>query len=162
MQPVSAMMGGAEIELSACVGMGVARADSTGAGRASSKSDSTSKGLAEAKRECVIGGGSRRRLCCVCVLGMRGGGAKIEGETYMVTRGEDQVRDEASRTRVLLPSDFESIRDALILCAELALVSSWGWCVCPSDCSLKETIVVGLERVSSWGHERGPSACSSK
>ncbi len=34
--------------------------------------------------------------------------------------------------------------------------------MCPSDCSLKETLVVGLERVSSWGHERGPSAFLSK
>ena len=34
--------------------------------------------------------------------------------------------------------------------------------MCPSDCSLKETLVVGLERVSSWGHERGPSAFWSK
>ena len=142
--------------------MGVARADSTGAGGETSKSDSISMGLTEAKRECVIGGGSRRRSCCVCVLGMLGGRAKIEGGTDMVTRGEDQVIKETSRTRVLLPSDFESIRDALIFRAELALVSSWGWCVCPSDCSLKETIVVGLERVSSWGHERGPSVCSSK
>ena len=143
--------------------MGVAREDSTGAGGETSKSESISKGLAEAKRECVIGGRSRRRLCCVCVLGMLGGRAKIEGGTDMVTRGEDQVIKETSRTRVLLPSDFESIRDALIFRAELALVSSWGWCVCPSDCSLKETtMVVGLERVSSWGHERGPSACSSK
>ena len=134
--------------------MGVAREDSTGAGGETSKSGSISKGLTEAKRECVRGGGSRRRLCCVCVLGMLGGRAKIEGGTDMVTRGEDQV---------ILPSDFESIRDALIFRAELALVSSWGWCVCPSDCSLKETtMVVGLERVSSWGHERGPSACSSK
>ena len=98
----------------------------------------------------------------MCGLGMLAGREKIGEGTDMVTRGEDQVRDEASRTRVLLPSDFESIRDALILCTELALVSSWGWCVCPSDCSLKETIVVGLERVSSWGHERGPSACLSK
>ena len=143
--------------------MGVAREDSTGAGGETSKSESISKGLAEAKRECVIGGGSRRRLCCVCVLGMLGGRAKEEGGTDMVTRGEDQVIKGTSRTRVLLPSDFESIRDALIFRAELALVSSWGWCVCPSDCSLKETtMVVGLERVSSWGHERGPSACSSK
>ena len=59
--------------------MGVAREDSTGAGGETSKSESISKGLAEAKRECVIGGGSRRRLCCVCVLGMLGGRAKIEG-----------------------------------------------------------------------------------
>ena len=60
----------------------------------------------------------------MCVLGMRGGRAKLEGGTDMVTRGEDQVRNETSRTRVLLPSDFESIRDALIFRAELALVSS--------------------------------------
>ncbi len=103
--------------------MGGARAYSTGAGE-SSKSDSMSKGLVEAKRECVIGGGSRRRLCCVCVLGVHGGRAKIEGGTDMVTRGEDQEIDETSRTRVVLPSDFESIRDALIFRAELALVSS--------------------------------------
>ena len=89
--------------------MGVAREDSTGAGGETSKSESISKGLEEAKRECVIGGGSRRRLCCVCVLGMRGGKAKTEGGTDIVTRGEDQVRDETSRTRVLLPSDFDSI-----------------------------------------------------
>ena len=104
--------------------MGGARAYSTGAGGKSSKSDSIAKGLAEAKRECVIGGGSRRRLCCVCVLGMRGGRAKIEGGTDIVTRGEDQVIEDTSRTRMLLPSDFESIRDALIFRAELALVSS--------------------------------------
>ena len=89
--------------------MGVARVDSTGAGGETSKSESTSKGLTEAKREGVIGGGSRRRLCCVCGLGMLAGREKIEGGTDMVTRGEDQVRKETSRTRVLLPSDFESI-----------------------------------------------------
>jgi hypothetical protein len=82
--------------------MGVARADSTGAGGETSKSDSISKRLTEAKRECVIiGGGSRRRLCCVCGLGMLAGREKIEGGTDMVTRGEDQVTEETSRTRVL-------------------------------------------------------------
>ncbi len=40
-QPVSAMMGGAEIELSALVGRGVARADLAGAGGETSKSEST-------------------------------------------------------------------------------------------------------------------------
>jgi hypothetical protein len=89
--------------------MGVARADSTGAGGETSKSESTSKGLTEAKREGVIGGESRRRLCCVCGLGMLAGREKIEGGTDMVTRGEDQVREDTSRTRVLLPSDFDSI-----------------------------------------------------
>jgi hypothetical protein len=86
-QPVSAMMGGAEIELRALVGMGVARADSTGAGGETSKSESTSNGLKEAKRDGVIGGGSRRRLCCVCGLRMLAGREKIEGGTDMVTRG---------------------------------------------------------------------------
>ena len=116
--------------------MSVARADSTGEGGETSKSESTSKGLKEANRE---------------------------GGRDMGTRGGDPVREETSRMRVLLPSDFDSICDAIIFLAELALVSSWGWCVCPSDCSLKEpTNVVGLERVSSWGHRRGPSACLSK
>ena len=41
-QPVSAMMGGAEIELSAWVYGGGARADSTGAGGESSMSDISS------------------------------------------------------------------------------------------------------------------------
>ena len=109
MQPVSAMMGGAEIELSAWVGVGVARVVSTGAGWETSGSESTSKRFTEAKREGVIGGGSRRRLCCVCGLGMLAGREKIEGGTDMVTRGEDQVTDETSRTRVLWPSDFESV-----------------------------------------------------
>ena len=104
--------------------MGVARADSTGAGGETSKSESTSKGLTEAKREGVIGEGSRRRLCCVCGLGMLAGWEKMEGGTDIVIRGEDQVIEDTSRTRVLLPSDFGSIRDALIFCAELALVSS--------------------------------------
>ncbi len=89
--------------------MGVARADSTGAGGGTSKSDSTSKGLTEAKQEGVIGGGSRRRLCCVGGLRMLAGREKIEGGTDMVTRGEDQVREDTSRTRVLLPLDFDSI-----------------------------------------------------
>ncbi len=104
--------------------MGVARAYSTGAGGESSKSDSTLKGLAEAKREGVIGGGSRRRLCCVCGLGMLAGREKIEGGTDMVTRGEDQVREDTSRTRMLLPSDFDSIGGAIVFLVELALVSS--------------------------------------
>ena len=89
--------------------MGVARAYSTGAGGESSKSDSTSKGLTEANREGVIGGGSRRRLCCVCGLGRLAGRDKIEGGNDMVMRGEDQVRKDTPRTRVLLPSDFDSI-----------------------------------------------------
>ena len=89
--------------------MGGAGAHSTGAGGESSKSDKTAKGLTEAKREGVIGGGSRRRLCCVCGLGMLAGREKIEGGTDIVTRGEDQVIEDTSRTRVLLPSDFDSI-----------------------------------------------------
>ena len=104
--------------------MGVAREDSTGAGGETSKSESISKGLAEAKRECVIGGGSRRRLCCVCGLGMLAGCEKMEGGTDIVIRGEDQVIEDTSRTRMLMPSDFESIRDAHMFRAELALVSS--------------------------------------
>ena len=87
-------------------------------------SDRTLKGLTEAKREGVRGGGSRRRLCCVCGLGMLAGREKMEGGTDIVTRGEDQVIEDTSRTRMLMPSDFESIRDALIFRAELALVSS--------------------------------------
>ena len=104
--------------------MGGARAYSTGAGGESSKSDKTAKGLTEAKREGVIGGGSRRRWCCVCGLGMLAGREKMDGGTDIVTRGEDQVIEDTSRTRMLMPSDFESIRDALIFRAELALVSS--------------------------------------
>ncbi len=88
MHSVSAMMGGAEIELSsALVGMGVARADLTGAGGETSNSESTAKGLTEAKRERAIGGGSRRRLCCVCGLGLLAGREQIEGGTDMVPRG---------------------------------------------------------------------------
>ena len=98
--------------------------DSTGAGGESSKSESTVKGLTEAKREGVIGGGSRRRLCCVCGLGMLAGREKMEGGTDMVTRGEDQVREDTSRTRMLLPSDFDNIGDAIVFLAELAVVSS--------------------------------------
>ena len=62
--------------------MGVARADSTGAGGETSKSESTSKGLTETKREGVIGGGSRRRVCCVCGLGMLAGREKICQGTF--------------------------------------------------------------------------------
>ena len=104
--------------------VGGAWAYSTGAGGKSSKSESTVKGLTEAKREGVVGGGSRRRLCCVCGLGMLAGWEKMEGGTDIVIRGEDQVIEDTSRTRMLMPSDFESIRDALIFRAELALVSS--------------------------------------
>ena len=45
----------------------------------------------------------------------------------------------------------------------LALVSSWGREVCPSDCSC-ERLVIGASpaRESSLGHEIEPSACSSK
>ena len=86
-------------------------------------SDSTLKGLTEAKREGVRGGGPRRRLCCVCGLGMLAGREKMEGGTDMVTRGEDQVREDTSRTRMLLPSDF-SIGGAIVFLAELAVVSS--------------------------------------
>ena len=82
------------------------------------------KGIDGGEARGVIGGGSRRRLCCVCGLGMLAGREKIEGGTDIVTRGEDQVRKETSRTRVLLPSDCESIGDALSFRAELALVSS--------------------------------------
>jgi hypothetical protein len=82
-----------------------AGAHSTGAGGESSKSDKTVKGLTEAKREGVIGGGSRRRLCCVCGLGIAGR-EKIDGGTDIVTRGEDQVTEDTSRTRMVLPSDF--------------------------------------------------------
>ena len=86
--------------------------------------DNTLKGLTEAKREGGIGGGSRRRLCCVCGWGMLAGREKIEGGTDMVTRGEDQGREDTSRTRMLLPSDFDSIGDAIVFLAELAVVSS--------------------------------------
>ncbi len=86
--------------------MGRAGAHSTGAGGESSKSDKTVKGLTEAKREGVIGEGSRRRLCCVCGLGMLAGREKIEGGTDIVTRGEDRVVEDTSRTRMVLPSDF--------------------------------------------------------
>ena len=85
--------------------MGGAGAYSTGAGGESSKSESTVKGLTEAKREGVIGGGSRRRLCCVCGL-VIAGREKIDGGTDIVTRGEDQVIEGTSRTRMLMPSDF--------------------------------------------------------
>ena len=54
MQPVSAMMGGAEIELNACVGDGLELGGSTGAGVKTSMSESTLKRLTEAKREGVI------------------------------------------------------------------------------------------------------------
>jgi hypothetical protein len=54
---------------------------------------------------------------------MLAGREKMEGGTDIVTRGEDQVIEDTSRTRMLMPSDFESIRDAHIR-AELALVSS--------------------------------------
>ena len=58
MQPVSAMRGGAEVELNACVGGGLELGGSTGAGVETSMSESTSKRLTEAKREGVIGKGS--------------------------------------------------------------------------------------------------------
>ena len=58
MQPVSAMRGGAEVELNACVGDGLGLVGSTGAGVETSTSERTSKRLAEAKREEVIGKGS--------------------------------------------------------------------------------------------------------
>lgn len=58
MQPVSAMRGGAEVELNACVGDGLELGGSTGAGVETSMSERTSKRLAEAKREGVIGKGS--------------------------------------------------------------------------------------------------------
>ena len=58
MQPVSAMRGGAEVELNACVGDGLELGGSTGAGVETSMSESTSKLLTEAKREGVIGKGS--------------------------------------------------------------------------------------------------------
>jgi hypothetical protein len=68
--------------------MGVARADSTGAGGETSKSESTLKGLTEAKREGAIGGGSRRRLCCVWV-----GDACREGKNRGGNRhGDERVR----------------------------------------------------------------------
>ena len=60
----------------------------------------------------------------VCGMGMLAGREKTGGGTDMVTRGEDQVREGISRTRMLLPSDFDSIGDAIIFLAELALVSS--------------------------------------
>ena len=56
MQPVSAMRGGAELELKACVGLDLV--GSTGAGGKTSRSENTAKRLAEAKREGAIGGGS--------------------------------------------------------------------------------------------------------
>ena len=58
MQPVSAMRGGAEVELNACVGDGLDLGGSTGAGGETSMSESTSKRFTEAKREGVIGRGS--------------------------------------------------------------------------------------------------------
>ena len=58
MQPVSAMRGGAEVELNACVGDGLELGGSTGAGVEILMSESTSKRLTEAKREGVIGKGS--------------------------------------------------------------------------------------------------------
>ena len=58
MQPVSAMRGGAEVELNACVGDGLELGGSTGAGVETSMSESTSKRLTEAKQEGVIGKGS--------------------------------------------------------------------------------------------------------
>ena len=57
MQPVSAMRGGAEMELNACVGDGLDLGGSTGAGGKTSRSESMAKRLTEAKREGVIGGG---------------------------------------------------------------------------------------------------------
>jgi hypothetical protein len=60
----------------------------------------------------------------VCGLGMLAGWEKMEGGTDIVIRGEDQVIEDTSRTRMLMPSDFESIRDAHMFRAELALVSS--------------------------------------
>ena len=59
MQPVSAMRGGAEVELKACVGEGLGLGGSTGAGGETSKqvgSESTAKRLGEAKREGAIVG----------------------------------------------------------------------------------------------------------
>ncbi len=87
--------------------MGVARADSTGAGGETSKSESTSKGLTEAKREEVIGGGSRRRLCCVCGLGMLAG---AEGKS----RGGNRHGDERGR-----PSEREYIAYASVVALRL-------------------------------------------
>jgi hypothetical protein len=58
-QPVSAMRGGAEVELNACVGDGLDLGGSTGAGGKTSRSASIAKRLTEAKREGVIGGGSK-------------------------------------------------------------------------------------------------------
>ena len=59
MQPVSAMRGGAEVELNACVGDGLDLGVSTGAGGETSRqvwSESTAKRLGEAKREGAIVG----------------------------------------------------------------------------------------------------------
>ena len=58
MQPVSAMRGGVEVELNACVGDGLDLGGLTGAGGETSTSENTAKRLAEAKREGAIGGGS--------------------------------------------------------------------------------------------------------
>ncbi len=58
MQPVSAMRGGAEVELNACVGDGLDLGVSTGAGGETSMSESTSKRFTEAKCEGVIRRGS--------------------------------------------------------------------------------------------------------
>ena len=60
----------------------------------------------------------------MCGLGMLAGREKIEGGTDIVTRGEDQVIEDTSRTRMLLPSDFDSIGGAIVFLAELAVVSS--------------------------------------
>ncbi len=53
----------------------------------------------------------------MCGLGILAGREKIEGGTDMVTRGEDQVRKDTSRTRVLLPSDFDSRGNAIVFLA---------------------------------------------
>jgi hypothetical protein len=57
-QPVSAMSGGAEVELKACVSDGLGLGVSTGTGGETSNSENTAKRLAEAKREKAIVGGS--------------------------------------------------------------------------------------------------------
>jgi hypothetical protein len=62
--------------------------------------DSNSKRLEEANREGAgVGlglsglGVSCRRPCCVCLLGLVRGRAKMEGATDMVNKGRDQEKD---------------------------------------------------------------------
>ena len=57
-------------------------------------------------------GESRRRFCCVCLLWVVGGMAKIEGATDKVIKGRDQETNKEAwweRGGGLLPSDGMSI-----------------------------------------------------